>query len=101
MIYSYKIYKGLEQSVEFKGLVGRFIWWLGAAIVLQLLLFALLYLLHVALWFCVMQTLVSGTTSYIYLSRLSKKYGEVGWIKKGCRVFIPKRIKGMYFSCSH
>lgn len=96
-MYSYKIYKGLEQPVIFKGLVGRFIWWLGAAFVLQLLLFAILYLFRVPLWFCAFLTLAGGTTSYIYCSRLSKKYGERGWMKKNCSTAIPKRIKGFYF----
>ena len=98
MIYSYKIYKGLEQPVIFKGLVGRFIWWLAAALVLQLLFFAILYIIQVPLLFCVFFILTGGVLSCIHFIRLSKKYGENGWMKKKCSSAIPKRIKGFYFS---
>lgn len=82
----------------FKGMVGRYIWWLAAALALQLVLFTVLYLLQVALLFCVLFTLTSGAMVFFTIIRLSKKYGQNGWMKQRCRSSIPKHIKGFYFS---
>lgn len=97
MIRSYHIHKSLGRSVVFKGLAGIFIWWMGGLFVLLLLLFAILYLLHVALWVCVVFALGGGTIGYWLLHKLSKQYGEHGWMKHHCRKSIPKKIKGYYF----
>ena len=96
-MYTYRIYKALGASVVFKGIAGRFIWWLGIAFVLLLLLFAWLYLLGVALWICIILVTGIGTSCFLLVSRLSKKYGEDGLMKQCCQRHIPKKIKGFYF----
>lgn len=93
----YWIYKALGRQVVFKGLAGAFIWWMGIALVLLLLLFAMLYLLGVALWICLVIALVGGSACFFFISRLSKKYGENGWMKARCHKQLPKKIKGTYF----
>ena len=43
----YKINKGINKPIEFKGLKAQYIWWLGGGIVCLLLLFAILYFIGV------------------------------------------------------
>lgn len=97
MIQSYRMYHRLGRSVVFKGLAGHFIWWMGAALVILLLFFAILYLLAVPLWICVVFAIGGGTVSYWLLHRFSSRYGENGWMKHRCRQSIPITIKGYYF----
>jgi hypothetical protein len=93
----YIIYKALGRQVVFKGLAGAFIWWMGIALVTLLLLFAILYLLGVAVWFCLSVALGGGTACFIWVNRLSQKYGAHGWMKFRSKKYIPKHIKGFYF----
>ena len=93
----YWIYKALGRQVVFKGLAGAFIWWMGIAFVLLLLLFAILYLLGIALWICLVIAIGGGSGCLFFISRLSKKYGENGWMKTRSYKQLPKKIKGCYF----
>lgn len=89
----YKINKGINKPVEFKGLKAQYIWWLGGGIVVLLLLFAGLYIAGVNSFICVGIVVVGGTVLFIQVYKLSDKYGEFGMMKKLARKRIPKELK--------
>jgi purine-cytosine permease-like protein len=89
----YKINKGINKSVEFKGLKAQYIWYLGAGVLGLLIVFAFLYIVGLNIFLCLAIVLIGGTILFIYVYRLSKKYGEYGMMKNAARRSIPKVIK--------
>lgn len=89
----YKINKGINKSIEFKGLKAQYIWYLGAGVLGLLILFAILYIVGLNTFFCLAIVLIGGTVLFTYVYRLSNKYGEYGMMKKAASRSIPKAIK--------
>ena len=89
----YKINKGINKSIEFKGLKAQYIWYLGAGVLGLLILFAILYIVGLNTFLCLAIILIGGTVLFIYVYRLSNKYGEYGMMKKAASRSIPKIIK--------
>lgn len=89
----YRINKGVNNAIEFKGLKAQYIWYLGGGLVLALLLFAILYLIGVNSYLCI--ALVGGLTFFLFMKvyKLSNKYGEYGMMKKIASRGIPKVVK--------
>ena len=92
----YKINKGINKSIEFKGLKAQYIWWLGGGIVCLLLAFAILYIIGLNSFVCIGIIAVAGVGVFMFVFRLSNKYGEHGLKKKMATRSIPRVIK----SCS-
>lgn len=89
----YPINKGINKSIEFKGLKAQYIWYLGSGIVALLLLFAGLYLVGVNSYMCIGIIMILGTVLVIRVYGLSNTYGEYGMMKKLAGRSIPKVIK--------
>jgi hypothetical protein len=89
----YKINKGINKPIEFKGLKAQYIWWLGGGIIALMILFAALYIIGVNAYLCVGIILIAGSFVFIYVYRLSNKYGEHGMKKRIAKRHIPKTIK--------
>ena len=89
----YSINKGINRSIEFKGLKAQYIWYFGGAIVGLLILFAVLYISGVNAFLCVGIILVAGTMVTVKIYALSNTYGEYGLMKKLARRSVPKVIK--------
>jgi len=89
----YKNHKGINQSIEFKGLKAQYIWYLAAGIILLLMLFSGLYLIRVPLFICVSIILILGALLVIKTYQMSRKYGEFGLMKRIAKKFIPRVIK--------
>jgi hypothetical protein len=89
----YKINKGINKPVEFKGLKAQYIWILGAGLVSLLLLFAFLYILGVNVIVCLLIVLILGASLFIVVYRMSERFGEHGMMKKLAARSIPKNIK--------
>jgi hypothetical protein len=89
----YKINKGINKSIEFRGLKAQYIWYLGAGILGLLLLFALLYIIGVNSFICIGIIGIAGAVIFIWVYKLSNTYGEHGMKKKIARRNIPKVIK--------
>ena len=56
----YKINKGINKPIEFKGLKAQYIWYLGGGLVILLILFAVLYIIGVNAFICVGLIVVLG-----------------------------------------
>lgn len=89
----YKINKGINKPIEFKGLKAQYIWWLGGGLLILLIVFAVLYLLGIHPFFCMAVVLVLGTGLFMQVYKLSRKYGKDGMMKSLARRSIPKLIK--------
>ncbi len=89
----YRINKGINKSIEFKGLKAQYIWWLGGALVTLLILFATMYFVGINAFICLGVVLAAGTAMFIYIYRLSNTYGEHGMMKKMARHKVPRIIK--------
>ena len=89
----YKINKGINKSIEFKGLKEQYIWWLGRGILILLVLFAIMYILGVNSFVCVGIILIAGTCLFMYVFKMSGTYGEHGLMKKIAKRGVPKIVK--------
>lgn len=89
----YSINKGINKPIEFKGLKAQYIWYLGGGLTSLLILFAVLYICGVNTFVGLGITLISGTALFMYVFRLSHKYGEHGMMKSVARKSVPTVIK--------
>lgn len=89
----YQINKGINKSIEFRGLKAQYIWYLGGCILALLLVFAILYIIDINAFICVGIILIAGTVSVFKIYGMSNKYGEHGMMKKLARHKVPHTIK--------
>lgn len=89
----YQINKGINKSIEFRGLKAQYIWYFGAGVIGLLILFAILYIIGVNSFVCVGIILIVGTVLTIKIYALSNTYGEYGMMKKLARRSVPKVVR--------
>jgi hypothetical protein len=89
----YKINKGVNRPIEFKGLKAQYIWYLGAGLVALLLVFATLYLVGVNMIFCLVLIALAGTALFMGVYKLSRTYGQFGLLKKMAKRAIPDYLR--------
>ena len=89
----YQINKGINKSIEFKGLKAQYIWYLGGGIIVLMILFAAMYIIGLNSFICMGIILVLGTGLVIKVYALSDKYGEYGMMKAIARRSTPKSIR--------
>jgi cell division protein FtsW (lipid II flippase) len=83
----------VNKSIEFKGLKAQFIWYLGAVVIVLLILFAIMYIAGVNSFICIGLVLIAGTLLVNWIYLLSNKYGEYGLMKIVAKRSIPKVVK--------
>jgi Domain of unknown function (DUF4133) len=89
----YKINKGINSPIEFKGLKAQYIWYLGGGMIIMIILFAIMYITGINSYICLGIILPAGAFVFMYVFRLSNKYGEHGLKKKMAKRHIPRTIK--------
>lgn len=89
----YKINKGINRPIEFKGLKAQYIWYLAAVIVGLLILFAILYFLGINQFLAIGIVGIIGAGSAVKIFELSKKYGQYGLMKAMARRMLPNVIR--------
>lgn len=89
----YTINKGINKSIEFKGLKAQYIWYFGAGVIALLILFAIMYTLGLNSFICLGIILSGGVALVMKVYALSNKYGEHGLMKAMARGNIPKVVK--------
>ena len=89
----YKINKGINKPIEFRGLKAQYIWYLGGGLLVLLIVFAVLYICGVNTFICLGAILIAGTGLFMYVYRLSHKYGEHGMMKSIAKRSIPSVVK--------
>jgi len=89
----YKINKGINRPIEFKGLKAQYIGYLAVGLVALLIIFAVLYLIGVNMFICLGIISVVGTGLFSAVYRMSETYGQHGLIKKIARLSIPDFLR--------
>ena len=89
----YQINKGINKSIEFKGLKAQYIWYFAGGVIALLILFAIMYIIGINSFVCIGIILVAGTVLVIKVYALSNKYGEYGMMKKLAKRSVPKVVK--------
>lgn len=88
----YSINKGVNKSIEFKGLKAQYIWYLGGGLIGLLVLFAILYIAGVNSFICIGVVIIAAIILFVKVYKLSNKYGEYGLMKELARRQIPQTI---------
>lgn len=89
----YQINKGINQSIEFKGLKAQYIWYLGGGVVGLMIVFAILFFIGIPSLICVAFIGIAGTVMVFKIYKMSRQYGEHGMMKAIAKKQIPKNIK--------
>ena len=89
----YHINKGINKPIEFKGLKAQYIGYLAGGLVILLIGFAIMYLLGVPVYSCIIIIAGLGSALFYQVFRLSHKYGEYGLMKKAAKYYLPSHIK--------
>ena len=89
----YQINKGINKSIEFKGLKAQYIWYLGRGLVVLLIIFAIIYIIGVKIFLCLAIIVSAATALFMYVYKMSHTYGEHGLMKKIAKKAVPKVIK--------
>ena len=90
---SYRINKGINRPIEFKGLKAQYIGYLGGGLVALLVLFAVLYLIGLAIYLCLLIIAALGSGLFYKVFELSHRYGEHGLMKRNARRHLPDYLK--------
>jgi hypothetical protein len=90
----YKINKGINKPIEFKGLKAQYIAYLATGLIALLILFAALYIIGVNMFICLALIAILGTALFMWVYRMSDTYGQHGLLKKMASRSIPQFVKG-------
>jgi hypothetical protein len=88
----YKINKGINKPIEFRGLKAQYIGYLGIGVLVLLIIFAVLYISDINMFVCLGVILLLGTLLFIGIYRLSDTYGQHGLVKKLAKRNIPEYL---------
>ena len=89
----YSINKGVNKSIEFRGLKAQYIWYLGGGLVGLLILFAILYITGINTYICLIVILICGGCLFSWVYKLSNTYGEYGMMKRAAKRMLPTVIR--------
>lgn len=89
----YSINKGINQPITFQGLKAQYIGYLAAGLVGLLITYAVLYICGVNTWLCLGLVAGSGVSLVMTVTRLSKKYGAHGLLKRNARGKLPYSLR--------
>ena len=89
----YQINKGINQSIEFKGLKAQYIWYLGGGVVVLMILFAVLFFIGIPSLICVAFIGAAGIVIVVKIYKMSRQYGEYGMMKAIAIKQVAKNIK--------
>ena len=88
----YEINKGINKSIEFKGIKAQYITYLAVGLVLSLILFVVLYMCHLSLYVVVGVVVVVGGGLIGLVKYYSDRFGEHGLDKHIASSRVPKSI---------
>jgi hypothetical protein len=89
----YHVNKGINKPIVFRGLKAQYIWYLGGGLVGLMIVFVVMYIIGISPYICVALIGIVGAVLFIYVYKLSNRYGEHGMMKKIARRSIPKVVK--------
>jgi hypothetical protein len=90
---AYTINKGVQKPIEFKGLKAQYILYAGIILAGELVLFATLYLCGLNSYGCLLIVAGTGGLGITKVYRLSRRYGEFGYLKRRAARRLPRVIR--------
>ncbi|SDF61187.1 protein of unknown function [Dyadobacter soli] len=90
---TYEINKGINRSIVFRGLKGQYIWYAGGAMFTVMIAYALMYVLGINTYLCLLISCCLAAGSLMLIFQLSETYGEHGLLKAYAAKKIPTRVK--------
>lgn len=88
----YKVNKGINKPIEFKGLKAQYIGYLAGGLVMLLVLFSILYIIGISMFICLGLTVILGTVLFMCVYKISNQYGQYGLMKRTARRSIPSEL---------
>ena len=88
----YPVNKGINKSIEFKGLKAQYIWYLGGGVMALMFLYSLLYIIGLGSWICIAVILGAGAFLFFKVYAMSNKYGEHGLMKAMAKRMVPRIV---------
>jgi len=85
----YGINKGINRPIVFQGVKAQYIGYLAGGLVALIILFAILYICGVNSYACIAIVLGAGTWLISSVSKMSRKYGRYGLMKKQAKRSLP------------
>jgi hypothetical protein len=89
----YPINKGINESIVFKGLKAQYIGYMGLGLLIDLLFYAILYMLKVNTYITLLLTVALGAVITAAVYHLNAQYGEHGLSKALAKRKTPKTIR--------
>ncbi|UZJ63940.1 DUF4133 domain-containing protein [Sphingobacterium sp. KU25419] len=89
----YQINKGINKSIEFKGLKAQYIWYMGAVMVGLIIVFSVLYFIGLNQYVCLGIIGIAGFVSVTKIFAMSRKFGEHGLMKTMAKRMVPTAVK--------
>lgn len=89
----YNINKGINKSIEFRGLRAQYIWYFAGLVMGLLLVFATLYIVGAGTIVYLSVTGSGAAYGSLKIFSLSRKYGEHGLMKVAACKRIPRVLK--------
>ncbi|TYR37413.1 DUF4133 domain-containing protein [Sphingobacterium phlebotomi] len=89
---TYIINKGINRSIEFRGLKAQYIYILAIGMVILLIGFVVCYIAGVPVYLCLPIVLLLGLGLFVGVYRLSNRYGVHGLMKELAYRQVPSAI---------
>ena len=88
----FHINKGINRSIEFRGLRAQYVSYFAACVVGTLVGFGVLYACGISLYICTPSALGLGGWVTARVFRMSRLYGQYGLMKRGARRRMPTAL---------
>lgn len=89
----YKINKGVNRPIEFRGLKAQYIYYLAAGLAILLVLFCILYISGTPVYLSFLLILLLGGGLFVAVSRLSHRFGQHGLMKLFSARRLPSAVR--------
>lgn len=89
----YSINKGINKSIEFRGLRAQYIWYFAGLVLALMIVFASLYIAGAGTIVCLAVCGSAAAFGSMKIFALSKRYGEHGLMKAIARKRVPRVLK--------
>ena len=93
MEQAYESYQAIDRPISFKGFRAQYILAAAISLIADLLLFVVLYLMHVPPWICMTIAFVTGCTALSAAAILSRRFGRHGLMKYFASKHLPRHIR--------
>lgn len=88
----YSINKGIDSAIELYGLKAQYVFYLATALLVDVILVFLLYLVGLSPWVCLGLGVVLGMYSVYLVFKYNTRYGAYGLMKQRARGYYPRYI---------